>query len=197
MSRDFRVDKLDFETKGEAIKFVKDHKLLTLKLYLSQNGKYKIKAYSKTKTDELLGSFDIDDSNQIVFIKNKSIIQIDHKSRKSSTQIDGKKFKAYIDDNGYNKKDLCNLLYKSRVFINDAIRYNKMDTLCLEKLCEFFNVPNNYFDPVMDEPEIQEDTQEPKEIGFEQIHDDLMALIASNRRLEVLMQNMIDMWRND
>lgn len=197
MSREFRTDKITFVTKEEAISFAKENSLAYHNLYLSKDKVYLVKKYTKIKTDEPVGRF---------FSENGKIKYFDYNNNYFATkkpgirtgfkEIDGEKLKDYISKNNYNNNDLCKLLYRSSSFIKDAIRLNRMDNLCYDILCEHFNVPKDYFDPITLEEE-ESVKEEVKEFKCEQIHDDLIALIASNRRLEVLMQTMIDMWRND
>lgn len=206
-----RHDYIRFESKEEAIQYGKDNGLIESKLYSSTDGKYwRIKKQNRTEYEVAIGKFKYDaktknidyvEYNNHVSIKDKSECTLERMNSKVSPRmalIDGIKLKDYIENHGFNKKEIGSFVNRSRSFVNDAIRYNRVDSLALEKMCEYLNVPSDYFNQPIIEEKIKEIKEEPvQEFICEQIHDDLIALIASNRKLESLMQAMIDMWKND
>lgn len=207
-----RTDRNLFSTKEDAINFARTHKLYGRGLFLSKSGVYTIKRFTKTG-EKKVGCFMLDpDHNNIIFVDYQDITEIpglkrnkphgDYGIKPGHKAINGNKLMNYIIDNCYDKRLLCALVHKSRSFINDSCRYNRMDILCLETICDYMKVPRDYFDPVPEpEPELKPvetvSTATEEEISVKNdIHDDLMVLIASSKRLEALMMEMIEMWRN-
>lgn len=200
-----RYDRNVFVTKDDATKFAREHKIYGRKLYLTRGGGYAIKRFSKLN-EKCIGQYIFShDFNDIILDEHTFEAPIKKKGhaeyglRSGSKPIDGKKFMQYIIDNGHDKKYLCALVHKSRSFINDACRYNRMDILCLEIMCDYMKVPRDYFDL---KPEVMKitDQQAIKDSSLDTevniLHDDLMVLIASSKRIEALLIELIDVWRN-
>ena len=198
-----RYDRNVFVTKDDATKFAREHKIYDKKLYLTRGGGYVIKSFSKLG-EKCVGQFR-HDFNDIILDEHTFEVPIKKKGhaeyglRSGSKPIDGKKFMQYIIDNDYDKKSLCALVHKSRSFINDACKYNRMDILCLEIICDYMKVPRDYFDlkpeitEITDQQEIKDSSSDPE---VNTLHDDLMVLIASSKKIEALLIELIDVWRN-
>lgn len=200
-----RYDRNVFVTKDDATKFAREHKIYGRKLYLTRGGEYAIKRFSKLN-EKCVGQYIFShDFNDIILDEHTFEVPIKKKDRTEyglrfgSKSIDGKKLMRYIIDNDHDKKYLCALVHKSRSFINDACKYNRMDILCLETICDYMKVPRDYFDP---KPEVMKITNQQaiKDPSSDQevniLHDDLMVLITSSKKIEALLMEMIEMWRN-
>lgn len=196
-AREMRLDRVEFKTLEDAIKFGTENKLQIRSIYKYPNGIYKIVRYTKGGTAEKMGSFI---SGEYIPYDATDPRQVPVRGSKRSTNrkiIDGEKVRNYFKDHPeINKHDIGPKVYKSRSFINDVIRYCNPSILVWDACCDILGLPHDYFDP---EPEpveegIKVDEAEDIKYDYNNIHDDLMVLIASNKRLEALMLQLINIW---
>lgn len=113
--------------------------------------------------------------------------------------IDGDKLQDYIIANNIDKQQICKDLELNRGYINDIIRHDRARTCFFNLICDEIGVDRNFFDYVekVEEPKHPYVENDPGEFNLELIHDDLMALLTHILKTNALMQEMIDMWRND
>lgn len=202
-AREMRLDRVEFKSLEDAIKFGTENKLQIRSIYKYPDGVFKIVRFAKTQAAEKVGSFiegeyipyDVTDPRQVPV--NRGITTLNRKV------IDGEKVKKYFNDHPeINKYNIGPKVYRSRSFINDAVRYGNPPKLAWEAACDYLGLPHDYFDPdpepVLEELEV-EDVKESKDINYDynNIHDDLMVLIASNKRLEALMLKLINIWEGN
>lgn len=111
-------------------------------------------------------------------------------------RVDGDKFQDYIINNNIDKMAICEHLGVNRGFINDVIRQNRCRIAFFNLICDEIGVKRDFFDYVEKE-EISDSHQSEFEFDLELIHEDLLKLVVYARETRDLMQEMIDMWRND
>lgn len=110
--------------------------------------------------------------------------------------VDGDKLQDYIIANNIDKQQICKDLELNRGYINDIIRHDRARTCFFNLICDEMGVQHDFFDYV-EEPKHPFVENDPGEFDLELIHDDIMALITHTLETNMLMREMINMWRND
>ena len=113
---------------------------------------------------------------------------------KFDKEINSEKLKLYFDVNpDITKKDIADSIHRSRTFLNDIIRRGNCNILIMDTICDKLGLPHDYFDK--EEEKVIEEATKPIE-NYEEhfLHDDLMKLFISNRKIESLLQELVQLW---
>lgn len=200
-AREMRLDKIEFPTLEDAIKFGTENQLQIRSIYKYSDSIYKILRFSKTGAKKMglfiNGKYVPKELNNPV----DNIMNDFKRIRRNRKEIDSQKVIKYFEDHpNINKYSIGPKIYRSKSFINDAIRSSSALIVAWDACCDLLEVPRDYFDPdpepVVEEPQ---EVEESEDINYDynNIHDDLIVLIASNKRIEALLLKLIDIWRSD
>ena len=185
-----RSDRCWFKTKEEAEKYRDERGLTGYHVYAENNGMYRVLRFRRDKK-KFHDKVNLDD------LSVSAVTRRNEPMRSNMKALDGNKIQIYLEEHkDITKKELGALIFKSRAYVNDCIRFNRGGILEWNTITNYLGLPHDYFDLVEEIPEVVE---KPDDIQYDynNIHDDLVTLIASNKRLEALMLQMIEMWRND